>query len=326
MTEQVSLHRRLLQRFRARAVRDIRVLDSHGRLGQPVGPLWLAVVVFLLTALLGWLTFMLGRTEGTPWILLLIVAAGVFGIAVAVGCALAVSDYRALQEADHARAELLMLQADADLMRGQTRARLHDLRAVTAAMGAALHALQRSGADGSIVGALSNQVSHLGELVVIEPAGSVEPIALSEALLQLSSFAALHGVTLIHDAADDVVVHANREDLVAILRNLVDNARKYAPGSPVLITCEAAGPYVKLGLEDRGPGLAAETAEALFLPGVRRGDGAQGYGMGLAIARTLAERMHGAFWYEPHPAGGSRFVLKLPRALPPGGDSLPEAP
>ena len=41
---------------------------------------------------------------------------------------------------------------------------------------------------------------------------------------------------------------------------------------------------------------------------------------------SLAERMHGALWYEPCPGGGSRFVLKLPRVIQQGASPLPEAP
>ena len=67
----------------------------------------------------------------------------------------------------------------------------------------------------------------------------------------------MHGIKLLHEAADDAVVLGNRDHLVAILQNLIDNARKYAPGSPVLITCEPAGPYVKLAVQDQGPGITA---------------------------------------------------------------------
>ena len=74
------------------------------------------------------------------------------------------------------------------------------------------------------------------------------------------------------------MVLANRYDLVAILQNLIDNARKYAPGSPILITCEPAGPYLKLAIQDEGPGIGAEGAEDLFLPGARRGPTPRGMG------------------------------------------------
>lgn len=320
MTERIPPHHRLLRRFRVRAVRDIQDLDARDRLGHPPRPLLFSVVIYLLIVLLGLLTFGLGRAEGVSWGLLLGGAVVVFGIATAVGSALAVSEYRSLQDADRAREELLRLQSEAERARREAGARLHDARALTAGMGAALHALERSGADRRIVEALSEQVQHLIRLLSAPREAGLEPVVVSEVLLEVGSFAALHGVTLLHEAADGAVVMANRQHLLAILQNLVDNARKYAPGSPVLVTCEPGGPYLKIILEDRGPGLAGTDPESLFLAATRGGAGTQGFGMGLSISRRLAEGMGGALWHEPPPGRGSRFVLKLPR--PPGAEGV----
>ena len=85
--------RRLLRRFRGRGVRDLRSLDARGRLGHPPRPLPLALAVFFLVTLLGLTTFALGRA-GEPSALLVVAAVAVFGIAVAVGSALAAATYR----------------------------------------------------------------------------------------------------------------------------------------------------------------------------------------------------------------------------------------
>lgn len=314
MGDTLPLRKRLLRRFQARGVRDLRDLDARGRLGNPPRPLAMAAAIFVLVALLGGTTYALGRSGAVPQALLLITAFAVFGIAVAVGWALATAEYRAAQQADRAGAELLSLHAELDRERRETSSRLHDTRAITAAMGAALHALARSGADPVITAALSDQVAHLRQMLVESKAAGLERLGVAEVLLQASPFATLHGIALLHEAPTDAAVLANRDQLLAILQNLIDNARKYAPGSPILITCEPAGPYLRLVVQDEGPGITAADAEELFLPGVRRGDDAQGFGMGLAIARRLAEGMHGALWYEPRHGRGSRFVLKLPRA------------
>jgi signal transduction histidine kinase len=99
--------------------------------------------------------------------------------------------------------------------------------------------------------------------------------------------------------------------IIQILRNLIDNARKYAPGSPVRFSCEPAGPFTRILIDDDGPGIAAESAETLFQSGVRGGSTEQGSGRGLAVARRLAEDMQGSLWFESRPEGGARFVLKL---------------
>lgn len=313
MGDVFSLHIRLLNRFRARAVRDLRTLEAQERLGHAPRPLPLAAAIFVLVALLGLTTFALGRSAGLD-VLLLIAAIGVFGIAVAVGGALAVAEYRAAQQADRSVAEMLALKAELDAARQETEARLHDARSLTAAMGAALHALARSGADPIITAALSEEAALLRQILAGDTVSGLEPIIVSEVLLQVSSFATLHGVTLLHEVADDAVILGNRDYIVAILHNLIDNSRKYAPGSPILIACEPAGPYLKLVVQDDGPGIASDDAARFFLPGVRRGHDAQGYGMGLAIARRFAQAMNGGLWYEPRSGRGSRFVLKLPRA------------
>ncbi len=166
MNDGLSFFSRLVRRFRVRGVRDLRDLDTRGRLGHPPRPLPMALAVFVLVALLGLTTFALGRGAGTAAILLIVAAVAVFGIAVAVGSALAVAEYRAAQQADRAGAELLTLHAELDTgAPGETGSRLHDARALTAAMGAALHALQQSGADPTIVTALSDQLAALRRLL-----------------------------------------------------------------------------------------------------------------------------------------------------------------
>jgi len=323
VSQRPSIRKRLLRRFRVRGVRDLRDLDTRGRLGYPPRPLALAAAIFILVALLGGTTYALGRSEGLVPVILLIAAVAVFGIAVAVGWALAAAEYQAAQQADRAGAELLTLHAEFDRARRVTNSRLHDARAITAAMGAALHALKRSGADPAIVDALAEQVAYLRELLTEKADARLEPVEVAEVLLQVSPFATLHGITLLHEAPDNAVVLANRDHVLAILQNLIDNSRKYAPGSPILITCEPAGPYLKLVIQDQGPGIAAADAEELFLPGARRGGDAQGFGMGLAISRRLAESMGGSLWYEPRSSRGARFVLKLHRAAG-GPGSAPE--
>jgi signal transduction histidine kinase len=93
-----------------------------------------------------------------------------------------------------------------------------------------------------------------------------------------------------------------------ILTPLIDNARRYADEK---ITLSSTGPY-RLAVEDDGPGIPEDLREAVFEPGTRLdpGDGHDGAGLGLPLARRLARAAEG----ELHLETGSRFVL----ALPPG--------
>ena len=106
-----------------------------------------------------------------------------------------------------------------------------------------------------------------------------------------------------------------------IIGNLLSNVEKYAEGGRfVRITTEADEKKARLIIEDRGPGIPTRMREAVFAPFVRvRSDiseGVSGTGIGLSIARSLAELMLGSLALEDVKGGGSRFVLTLPRKQP----------
>jgi len=74
---------------------------------------------------------------------------------------------------------------------------------------------------------------------------------------------------------------------------------------------------VELRVIDRGPGIDAAQAEAVFRPFQRTDDssaGGAGVGLGLAIARGFAEAMGGSVSAEPTPGGGATVVIALAAA------------
>ena len=117
------------------------------------------------------------------------------------------------------------------------------------------------------------------------------------------------------------LVHA-----VHVLVNLIENAHKYAPpGTPIELTVARAGRALRFVVADRGPGIPDSERERVFEP-FYRGPGSRpdagGAGLGLSIARGLAEAQGGALRYEPRPGGGSLFTLDLPAAdVPPAFDA-----
>jgi signal transduction histidine kinase len=100
-----------------------------------------------------------------------------------------------------------------------------------------------------------------------------------------------------------------------IARALAGNALLHTgPGSSVVLGCEAAGSVVRLSVEDDGPGIPAEEVKRIFDRFYRVEEGrASGSGLGLTIARELAEQMGGSLRVSSRP-GRTVFTLELPAA------------
>lgn len=116
----------------------------------------------------------------------------------------------------------------------------------------------------------------------------------------------------------DCIVHIDAGEFVLAVRNLVANAVEWArEGGEVVVTIERHGREVLVVVEDDGPGVDPAEAETIMRPfetGGRNRGGA-GYGLGLAIASTIAQRAGGGLEAQQRDGGGARFVLALPAAV-----------
>mgnify|MGYP001814529482 CR=1 FL=1 len=110
-----------------------------------------------------------------------------------------------------------------------------------------------------------------------------------------------------------VVCRADPARVRQVVRNLLSNALRYG-GSRISIEITTDGDRGVLTVTDDGPGIPDEQAEQVFRPYHRAApaDGlSAGLGIGLPIARTLAQRMHGDLTYE-HIGSETRFRMTLP--------------
>ncbi|HEY2805294.1 MAG TPA: ATP-binding protein [Gemmatimonadales bacterium] len=101
-----------------------------------------------------------------------------------------------------------------------------------------------------------------------------------------------------------------------ILNNLLENACRYAPAdTKIELDVHRDSEALVFRVCDRGPGVAPADRQRIFELFYRAGSGppdAGRAGLGLSIARRLAELQGGALQYEPRDGGGSVFVLRLP--------------
>jgi len=102
--------------------------------------------------------------------------------------------------------------------------------------------------------------------------------------------------------------------LKRVLGNLVGNALRYGGSARLALAREGVG--LSVTVDDRGPGIPPDQLELAFRPWVRltTAHARSGHGLGLAIARDLAERDGGRVTLENRPEGGLRARLWLPAA------------
>jgi signal transduction histidine kinase len=119
---------------------------------------------------------------------------------------------------------------------------------------------------------------------------------------------------LLAEVVEECDVTCDRDRAVQILSNLVGNALKFTPeGGTVTIRLERAKVEAIFTVVDDGPGIPAEQLPHLFQRFWQAEPGqAGGLGLGLYIAKGLAEAHSGRLWVESEPGSGSSFSFTLP--------------
>ena len=130
------------------------------------------------------------------------------------------------------------------------------------------------------------------------------------------------GVTITSEIADDQPYFGDETLARQLVTNLLDNAIRYAPrNGQVWVTLKPHGTSLQLSVSDNGAGVAPGDRERIFdrfvkLDPVRAADG--GAGLGLSIARWVAEAHGGTLLLTESGAGRTTFLATLPYAHPAG--------
>ncbi len=116
--------------------------------------------------------------------------------------------------------------------------------------------------------------------------------------------------------ADERDMTADPQALDRILTNLITNAGKYGGGLPIDLEGRAGERFYQVSVRDHGPGIEPEHRERIFEKFFRSPDleRISGLGLGLYIARSLAEAHGGRLVVESEVGSGSTFTLSLPYA------------
>ena len=175
-----------------------------------------------------------------------------------------------------------------------------------------------------------DRISHLVEgllLLARADAGvlrlDLRPVKLKELLQeiyeQMKVVADDHSVSLQTASLEAVSIQGDREHLRRLLLNVVDNAIKYTPaGGSVALSLQDDGGWASLKVSDTGIGLSKKEQERIFSRFHRateaRSRDEKGVGLGLSLARSIAEAHGGRIQVESTPGQGSTFTVLLPRA------------
>ncbi|MBY4678622.1 sensor histidine kinase [Marinobacterium arenosum] len=161
---------------------------------------------------------------------------------------------------------------------------------------------------------LIDEILSLSRLDSVEAAG--EPFELAELLAELREDAAFSAPQrALHWPAPECLcrVAGNRQLLLRALGNILNNALKHTPDDAALhVQLERQPQQCVIRFRDEGPGVDATLLERLFEPFVRAGSDADGYGLGLSIARRAVERLGGRIRARNHPDGGLEVAIELP--------------
>jgi signal transduction histidine kinase len=165
--------------------------------------------------------------------------------------------------------------------------------------------------DSERLGRLVNDLLGIARLEAHPTRTPVDLAGIARPLVEDAHTLAPHA-TITLSADNDTVVRGDPDALERVLRNLIDNAlAAIQPNGRIDVHLRGLNGYVQARVADDGPGVPEDQRQRIFERFVRLDPSKPGHGLGLAIARRIAQQHQGDLTYDPTPNGAS-FTLYLP--------------
>jgi two-component system, sensor histidine kinase PhcS len=153
----------------------------------------------------------------------------------------------------------------------------------------------------------------------VEGVGRCELVPVIDASMRLASVRLKSLVRLAVEVPPEAVAKAEPRRLGQVLLNLLLNAADAIEDAKVqdgrvAVRAEVVGQWVRVVVEDNGPGIAEENLPRLFATFFTTKAPGKGTGLGLALSRQYVESFGGTLRAENRPEGGARFIVELPVA------------
>ncbi len=148
------------------------------------------------------------------------------------------------------------------------------------------------------------------------------PVDIEETIMSIAKdkmlLAAKKGIEITYDIAHGAGAMCDKDMLLIVLRNLVNNAIKFSePRAHISVTAVRKGDMVEISVKDTGVGIPPDRQADIFSHRTKSSYGTnkeKGTGLGLVMCKSFMDHQHGEIWFESRAGAGSVFYISLPFA------------